>query len=753
MFAFGNKDYTNNYGIYGAPTEFDGHVPGAFATWVNGLEAGTYYLRAWINGYVQTDASGNYVDYEFSVASQEWAGDIYTPMDLQLSGYIVKTVHFQFAAGTMKEIPAWVGDGQGAIIDPWRFLILEARDAAGTLVAFNFTMVDANATQTTLQLNGFGMAGPVVWDPEPNAGMVDHDVGRWWDAQAAPWHHWTWNERPTPRVAPAAEELGEDKDYGMKFFLYKYRHIRDYGLMPGTYKIYAYMRGFVEQEFEMASVSLSGAPTYISDHLYLGGGINITLYSIDWEHPRVDREWLYPRSGDPWDWCGWITVNVLNSEDINFGTLFFYNNVGDAGFWLKPWQVAGELSWPFPGIDGDYGDLKFHGAVNLERFGPEETIGLYTSDANDEMGTLWEDHVLGLGFLYSPWVYRDDDFNTKVGLETDNYHFEAHTYGYVLKEPEKYTLFVAKGTQGDTKLNLMQGIAFDYTIIFKKEGLIEHLPYDMFIQVMFLDEDGNVVGNSWPGWEPPVSYRSTIIPPGYQSPPNHYSVEESTIMIDGHCAGIADCWDSWGIDGYPNYLGDYSVIVTTAYTLPDGKGPDGIFLTGDEVYYPPPPGILMGFWGDGPVSKWGPYEMRTEVTIPNVHLGGTASIEFELDQRALLTGQIAGFTWSNELRPASWASVMVSGEAGDLTVWSYDGLYELYAPRGDYDMTIEAFSGDAGYYSQTVSVTAPDGGAASYNFLNMERSGIAIPEFTTVAVSILAALGASLYVFRRKAKK
>jgi hypothetical protein len=85
MFAFGNKDYTNNYGIYGAPTEFDGHVPGAFATWVNGLEAGTYYLRAWINGYVQTDASGNYVDYEFSVASQEWAGDIYTPMDFSLA--------------------------------------------------------------------------------------------------------------------------------------------------------------------------------------------------------------------------------------------------------------------------------------------------------------------------------------------------------------------------------------------------------------------------------------------------------------------------------------------------------------------------------------------------------------------------------------------------------------------------------------------------------------------------------------------
>jgi hypothetical protein len=68
-------------------------------------------------------------------------------------------------------------------------------------------------------------------------------------------------------------------------------------------------------------------------------------------------------------------------------------------------------------------------------------------------------------------------------------------------------------------------------------------------------------------------------------------------------------------------------------------------------------------------------------------------------------------------------------------------------------MTIEMFSGDQGFYSQTVSVTAPDGGSATYNFLNMERSGVAIPEFPTAVIAILSALGASLYIFRKAKRK
>ena len=97
----------------------------------------------------------------------------------------------------------------------------------------------------------------------------------------------------------------------MKFFLYRYRHIRDYGIMPGTYTIRVYMRGYVQQEFEMVSISLSQSPAQISNHMYRGAGINMTLYSIDWEHPRVDRPWTFP--GDD------IRVHVYNEAGEDMG--------------------------------------------------------------------------------------------------------------------------------------------------------------------------------------------------------------------------------------------------------------------------------------------------------------------------------------------------------------------------------------------------------------------------------------------------
>ncbi len=121
-------------GFYGAPMEYDGHVPQVYATWVNGMTAGTYYTRSWINGYVQTDVSGTYVDYPFTVAADEWAGDINTPMDLETSSWINKTVHFHDLPGTLATSTI-----KGP--DPGRYLIAEAYDADNVLVAMNFTWV------------------------------------------------------------------------------------------------------------------------------------------------------------------------------------------------------------------------------------------------------------------------------------------------------------------------------------------------------------------------------------------------------------------------------------------------------------------------------------------------------------------------------------------------------------------------------------------------------------------------------------
>ncbi len=53
------------------------------------------------------------------------------------------------------------------------------------------------------------------------------------------------------------------------------------------------MQGYLQQTFEQVSVTLSGNPTFISDHMYRGVGLNITAYSVDWERPRVNRNWVW----------------------------------------------------------------------------------------------------------------------------------------------------------------------------------------------------------------------------------------------------------------------------------------------------------------------------------------------------------------------------------------------------------------------------------------------------------------------------
>ena len=82
-------------GEYGAPRDLDGMVPQVYATWVNGLTPGRYYARAWVFRYVQSTLDGStFQEYYFDITPQEWAGDVTIPIDLRLSSWINKTVHF-----------------------------------------------------------------------------------------------------------------------------------------------------------------------------------------------------------------------------------------------------------------------------------------------------------------------------------------------------------------------------------------------------------------------------------------------------------------------------------------------------------------------------------------------------------------------------------------------------------------------------------------------------------------------------------
>ena len=72
----------------------------------------------------------------------------------------------------------------------------------------------------------------------------------------------------------------------------------NYGIPSGTYSPHVYVLGYIEQgTAEQVSVTLSGNPTSISDHLFRGTGLNLTVYSIDWERPRVSRNWVWGQWG------------------------------------------------------------------------------------------------------------------------------------------------------------------------------------------------------------------------------------------------------------------------------------------------------------------------------------------------------------------------------------------------------------------------------------------------------------------------
>jgi hypothetical protein len=349
-------------------------------------------------------------------------------------------------------------------------------------------------------------------------------------------------------------------------------------------------------------------------------------------------------------------------------------------------------------------------------------VGAYTPDPTDEATTLWWT-IKGAGFLISPSTYRDENLSTKVALETGNYEFQVYTLGYVFKYPEKYWVYVAKGQQADTKLEVVIGVCFDVHVLFKKEGIFSPLPYDTVVHIFIYNKDGELVGDAWKNWG--------NVKTGYAVPAGTDHID-ATICGTGVGDGV-----SKGIDGYPNYDGEWTVKVDTWYTYINGtKG----------EWHPVVPGLLLGATSD----RLGPYEMRTEIVIPNAHLSGSASVQFELDQRALISGQVLAFSESNELRTVSWASVTAKGANVSQTIYTLDGRYEMFLPRGEYGLTITKWPGEKGHHTLATSITAPDGGNVDFGALSLERSNIAIPEFPIALLPSLAALGASLYLLKRR---
>jgi len=188
-----------------------------------------------------------------------------------------------------------------------------------------------------------------------------------------------------------------------------------------------------------------------------------------------------------------------------------------------------------------------------------------------------------------------------------------------------------------------------------------------------------------------------------------------------------------------------------------------------QNWYPPVEGLLegdsfhtipgaspdvFGFTGNSLAENGlGPYAQRMVWEIPNGHLGSEVSVVYELDKRGYISGNIYGFTWSDELRPQSWVSVVASAATGNLTFtqWSWDAHYDMYLDAGQYNLAVVAWSPSGeGYTVVKTPVTISAGQSTTGVTFQLERSNIPVPEFSGLAIVAFSALAASVYLLRRK---
>ena len=731
----GRSEFTFQFGAdgaYGVPTKLSGMVPQVFATWTDSLAPGTYYVRVYVNGYIQSSSDGReFIDYPFTITGGSSQLDIVLPIDIEQSSTINVTIHFHNRPGTLLDSAI-----QGP--DPSRFLIVEAFSSNGTVTGFNFTQVTFASSSASVTVNGLGMAGPIL-PPDPRAFT--------------------------------------------KYSLATYQGLYDYGLPPDTYTIRVYMRGYIQaQPPAMAedqldwplivTVSTSSGVLATSTEMYRGGSINATVLSVDWESPSVPRNWVWPNAP--------VNVLVYAAATSNFIDVIHAWNAKQ-NLWFLPPQNSNFDTLPWSGWRTSFGAgasyLVTNGSTYVDRYGPDVANPISADPAQD-MATpvFFEENVL-LGFLYDPSYYQTTSYSSKLAIYPGVYALNAWTYGYVqdgvfrLGDLGKAQASVATlGSQADVSIRILIGVNFTIGMLFKDEGVISGIPFNASVRLWVLDQTGSIVAaatlESNAGRLAPSSNE------GFYADGNKLLTRktvpaESNFLIYSDLAGLFNYTEPsssklsvqrltlfspdhgiWGLWTYGNgYAGSWTVIV------------DLVNWYNANSFYPPAPALLQG---ESPLyfpyNHLGPYRSDTQVTIPNAVVGGEASVQFGLELRGYVQGTVLGFDWDYEVRTISWAAIQLRSTDINYYWYSWDGWFDGYVDPAEYRATVTIWptSGE-GYRAFEFNLSVSPGQISRAESIILEESGVPIPEFSShlpVLVGILLAclFSSQIRAHRRRRK-
>jgi len=606
-------------GEYGAPRDLDGRVPQVYATWVNGLTPGRYYARAWVFRYVQTALDGStFQEYYFDITPQEWAGDVTLPIDLRLSSWVNKTVHYHTLPGTITEDAINTGAG---------FLYGDLQGTDGQIYAYNVT---------GLGLNGFYAGGVgaeyigcrnVNPGPSFNPLIIPNLFLCGYFFNPSPSLQYFENLDPGGLNAHAIETgraniqfWGINDTWGGQ----------NYGIPSGTYSVNTATEGYVQESpAEQVSVTLSGTVTQISDHMYRGAGFNVTLYSVDWERPTVNRPWVWGN-----DQGGLGTLSCLNNGPVcstPTAPPFVCSTSGViTGTGCNQVQRGSEIDLGFyanNSLAGYLGDEFQHLPVTLPTSGLFQGVGSIPcpSDTTIPLSPDWTDRSCttmdGGGRDIRPtgsdnanmsyfgyeaadqWVGGNTPgvFGWLVALSLHpvftstatwpgsflpgEYELRGWTYGYI--QDQIYSVYAQLGEVADVRINLVIGVNVTLDILLKKEHIITGAQDNMSARVRLFDDSGNLVAE----W---MSSEGTYTPPNSGAPVNGVAQNGRAVAADGTTAFPFISQGNMTIPGsqlnsYNFVPGGTSLIHVLMAGLPQ-QPPSGMQFTGqyfgDPIFTP-----------------------------------------------------------------------------------------------------------------------------------------------------------------------
>jgi hypothetical protein len=550
-FEFGVK------GEYGAPRDLSGMIPQVYATWDNGLTPGRYYARAWVFRYVQTALDGStFQEYYFDVTPQEWAGDVTLPIDLRLSSWINKTVHFHNQANSLIEDPIDTGAG---------FLTGYLLGADGHIYSYNQSALGYNTFGTRYQghligsaTNNFGYSKgggtgsyiQTVQQASGSKGASCYGGTTLTNAVSRPYagHPGTGYPAGFAACGVSLDSAGLNSiaiNTGRANI--QFWGINDtwsgenYGIPSGTYTPYTFALGYLPQgPLEQVSVTLSGTVTSISDHMIRGAGFNVTLYSIDWERPTVNRPWEFgiPVGISKGNFPNWgafhqrvgaeIDVGIYQNGSLEgyMGDMFGYQNgqLPSTITTFSLFQSAIENNVTATG--GGWDPLNSLGQVfpqdaNSSYFGQELKrpgfLGGYSSGRYvfSRQVHLWLDSL----WVVSPGGTPTNPFNQYLfpniyqtiptAFAPGQYDLRGYTYGYI--QDQDFSAYAEPTQTADIRLNLVIGVNVTIDILFKKEHVITPTDMNMSGRVRLFDDQGNLVAE-WMSSEGTYVGSSSSIP-------------------------------------------------------------------------------------------------------------------------------------------------------------------------------------------------------------------------------------------------